>query len=72
MARARGRRERPRDRRPRFVRLPLSDAERALLREIFVKRPFPRPVKPVKCVKCGQPTLRRLDDSVGICAACER
>jgi ribosomal protein L37AE/L43A len=54
------------------VRLPLSDAERALLREIFVKRPFPRPVKPVKCVKCGQPTLRRLDDSVGICAACER
>jgi len=59
--------------RPRFVKLPLTDTERALLADLMAKRTLRarRKPRPARCVKCGAKTMRKLNNESGVCPACE-
>jgi len=48
---------------------PVNRRERKLMRDLT---PGPRKRRLAKCLRCGQPTERRLNDELGICATCEQ
>jgi len=47
---------------------PVNRRERNLMRALT---PGPRKRRPVKCLRCGLPTERRLNNEIGICESCE-
>jgi ribosomal protein L37AE/L43A len=51
-------------------RKPVNAADKALAESLFGSKPKKR--KPARCLKCGQPTTRRLNAELGICQACEQ
>jgi ribosomal protein L37AE/L43A len=48
----------------------VNAADKALAESLFGSKPKKR--KPARCLKCGQPTTRRLNAELGICQACEQ